>query len=368
MNVFRTPFRIGRKATADVDYTWPCKRLSGLHAELRVIKGELWIHDRGSSNGTFVNRRRIDRPTPIREGDIVHLATSEFVVGRYAAAVDDGAPGEDDDHTQINLVSVTQLPQQSVTGTAEMRELLAARAVSAVFQPIVSPGDTPTQYFEMLGRGTHTGLPASPYELFRIAAEIERETELSRLFAAAGFADVPALPAPRGIFFNLHPSELGSAAADDLIAFLACQRARWPDLDMVAEVHESAVLVRADMMALRARLAELDIKFAYDDFGAGQARLLELTEVPWIFQFDRSMICAIDEAPATRHKLLSSLLAIAAELGITCLAEGVETVGEWETCRQLGFAWAQGYHFGKPAVASHWIGDTLPRRVTARRR
>jgi EAL domain-containing protein (putative c-di-GMP-specific phosphodiesterase class I) len=57
----------------------------------------------------------------------------------------------------------------------------------------------------------------------------------------------------------------------------------------------------------------------------------------------------IDQAPASRRRLVASLVAAARELLVKTVAEGVETAAEAEVCRDLGFTLAQGYHFGRPA-------------------
>jgi EAL domain-containing protein (putative c-di-GMP-specific phosphodiesterase class I) len=96
-------------------------------------------------------------------------------------------------------------------------------------------------------------------------------------------------------------------------------------------------------------LDDLNMKLAYDDFGAGQARLHELVEArPNFVKFDRKMICGIDSAEASRCQLIETLVGMCRQLGIVTLAEGVETAGEAKACRALGFELMQGYYFGRP--------------------
>lgn len=353
VRVSKSPFLIGRRA--DLDLPVACNTLSGLHAEIRLKNDQIWIEDRKSSNGTFVNRQRIERATQLHDGDLIHLATNEFVVGRVPER---DLNGSDDPTTQFVLINEALLPRLSVPGIAHLRELLVTRAVTAVFQPIVTPDCTKTPYFELLGRGVHPKLSSAPYELFRVAAEIDAEAQLSRTFRKVGFALARKLPAPLGLFLNVHPTELRGEHATELLDFLAERRALYPEVALVVEVHESAVLDREQLKIMRSQLLDLDVKLAYDDFGAGQARLLELADVPCDFlKFDMSMIRAIDQAPRARQLLIESLVRIACDLGIKCLAEGIETAGEWETCQQLGFTYAQGYHFGWPAPADHWVTE-----------
>jgi EAL domain-containing protein (putative c-di-GMP-specific phosphodiesterase class I) len=89
------------------------------------------------------------------------------------------------------------------------------------------------------------------------------------------------------------------------------------------------------------------MSLAYDDFGAGQARLLELSEAPPDFlKLSMRLIHGIDQAPSSRHRVLRSLVALARDLGTKTIAEGIETPGEAAVCADLGFDLAQGYHFG----------------------
>ena len=98
--------------------------------------------------------------------------------------------------------------------------------------------------------------------------------------------------------------------------------------------------------------ADLGMKWAYDDFGAGQDRLAHLVEVrPDFIKFDMGLIRGIDQASGARLSMLETLVKMVVDLGIVALAEGVDTASEGAACRQIGFQPAQGFHYGKPARA-----------------
>jgi EAL domain-containing protein (putative c-di-GMP-specific phosphodiesterase class I) len=91
------------------------------------------------------------------------------------------------------------------------------------------------------------------------------------------------------------------------------------------------------------------MELAFDDFGAGQARLIELTEtLPDYVKFDVQLIRGIHAASAGRQKALATLVRLVHDLGIATLAEGVELAEERAACHQLGFDLAQGFYLGRP--------------------
>jgi EAL domain-containing protein (putative c-di-GMP-specific phosphodiesterase class I) len=71
---------------------------------------------------------------------------------------------------------------------------------------------------------------------------------------------------------------------------------------------------------------------------------------PDYLKFDARFIRRVDEAPSSKRRLLSSLIAVARDLGVRALAEGVETAGEADVCAEIGFTHAQGFHFGVPVI------------------
>jgi EAL domain-containing protein (putative c-di-GMP-specific phosphodiesterase class I) len=216
------------------------------------------------------------------------------------------------------------------------------------FQPIV---DMPSRHplaCEALGRGRHPGLPESPVELFEIAGEVgpEAQVELSRLFRQHAVEMIRNRPQPPLLFLNTHPIEL---ELPGLVESLEDLRAFAPHVDLVLEIHESALAQADYIIWLRRRLTNINVGLAYDDFGAGQARLFELAEAPpHYLKFDRRFITGIDQAPDSRQRLLASLVAATRELLVRTIAEGVETAEEAAACIGVGFTHAQGYYFGHP--------------------
>ena len=335
------PFRIGRQA--GLELALPSYVVSKVHAEIYLQDGQLRVRDLGSRNGTFVNRKTV-QDAAVTDGDVLQVGDFQFRIARR-----DGAqrPTNDEEFTGTRSFAPGVLAQL-FQGTKDMDELLRDRAVTVDLQPIVRfPGAVVSAY-EALGRGTHPNLPRSPVELFRIAAAMGAEVQLSQLLRRRAVELARDRPQVSALFLNTHPAEL---ARPGLVESMEALRALAPHLDLTLEIHESALAQPESMAALRDRLSEIGVGIAYDDFGAGQARLLELAEAPpHYLKFDRKFVTRIDTAPSSRRRLLASLVAAARELLVKTIAEGVETEAEAEVCAKLGFTHAQGYHFGRPAA------------------
>src|SRR5262249_9098175 len=77
------PFRMGR--ASDADLVIYCPRVSKAHAEIVLQEDDLCVVDLGSTNGTFVNGRRVEGRALLTSGDIIHLAEKEFRLAGEAA-------------------------------------------------------------------------------------------------------------------------------------------------------------------------------------------------------------------------------------------------------------------------------------------
>ncbi len=333
------PFRVGR--LPDLALPLASESVSKEHAEIFLRGASLCVRDLGSKNGTLVNNERVTE-AELREGDIIHFALVEFRVGRQEIEELDGQTLEP------STVSLTEmkLPQQFVEGARELPQLLELRQVTSLFQPIVSLPAINVIGYEALGRGRHPRLPEAPLELFQVAKGVGAEAELSQLFREKALELALSRSRFPLLFVNVHPAELDKP---DLVRAVTEVRQRTPQLRLTLEVHEGALEDLEIIDRLCTQLRQSRIGMAYDDFGAGQARLLELAEVPPDFlKFDMSFIRGIDTAPVSRRSLLTSLVSVARDLLVQTVAEGVETAAEADACMRIGFTHAQGFFFGRP--------------------
>lgn len=335
------PFRIGRKEGSGL--TLAATEISGSHAEISMRDGSLLVEDLGSTNGTFLNAKKLASIEPLAEGDTLHFARLEYRLSLVEA--------QEAEALLAQTIAVdAHLPQFALDKSRILRELMNKRAVSSVFQPIVDLRDLSVLGYEILGRGDLEGASTGSKELFNAAKILGAEAALSRIFRRRSALDCLDLPQSNPIvFINTHPNEIGTA---QLIESIEEFHERAPGLTAVLEIHEGSITDSKTIRELRDFLHGLDMRIAYDDFGAGQARLLELAEVPPDYlKFDLGLIRDIDTASAAKLTVLERLVAMALEIGIVPIAEGVESQAEAEICRKVGFGYGQGFLFGVPAPA-----------------
>lgn len=336
------PFRIGRAPEAELSLRQP--EVSSIHAEIIGTAQGLLLRDLGSRNGTFLNHSRVQGEALLKDGDVLHVATAEF---RLVQRPELGLL----EPTITRTHAVEDLPRRFFPNPKAFQELLSGERFNLHYQPIVSL-DSGRQIaaWEALGRPAMSGLPDNPTELFRMAEDLDAAPALSRAMRTAAVRQARGLPGERIVLFvNTHPSEMNDPL---LLPSLAEARRIAPDVQLVLEIHEGAVTALGRMREIAADLASLDVQLAYDDFGSGQARLLELVEAPPAFlKFDRSMIAGLPSASFGRRQLVQALVAMVRGFRITTLAEGVETEEEASICAELGFELGQGWVFGKPAAA-----------------
>lgn len=97
-------------------------------------------------------------------------------------------------------------------------------------------------------------------------------------------------------------------------------------------------------------LRERGISTSVDDFGVGYSSFNLIREVPWnVVKIDKSFLCNIeDELSGKNRAMLKYIIAIAQELGMVTICEGVETVEQVKLLKEFGCFMAQGFYFDRP--------------------
>lgn len=250
-----------------------------------------------------------------------------------------GVAGELEEHLGRQELAT----EQARALASQVAGALEPGAIQAVYQPIADLGTLRVVGYEALARVSAE--PARGPDAWFAAAEeagMRVELELAAVRAAvAGFND---LPSDAFLALNVSPA---TAVAEELAVILLSV----PADRIMLEITEHAPVLDYDALAgglaaFRARGGRL----AVDDAGAGFASLRHILRLaPDLIKLDISLTQNIDVDRA-RRSLASALIAFAAEMGITVLAEGVETQAELQALRELGATLGQGYLLGRPGA------------------
>ena len=132
---------------------------------------------------------------------------------------------------------------------------------------------------------------------------------------------------------------------------------RFEDLEFELTERQNLDLAGCGLQTLQV-LSSAGTPLSLDDFGTGYSSLHHLTELDIdTVKLDRSMVAKLPDDPIT-SRVIGHLMELAADLGLSCVAEGIETEEQRIFLAEAGCNLAQGYLFAKPmerdALADHF--------------
>jgi diguanylate cyclase (GGDEF)-like protein/PAS domain S-box-containing protein len=233
-----------------------------------------------------------------------------------------------------------------------------------VAQPKVDANQQPTGAELLVRWNTQDFGSVSPVEFIPMAEQSGAIELLGRqaLHSAARLAaELNKLGRPLPVAVNLSPKQLLNPSFERL-ALHACRRHGVAPSSLELELTESA-LTDAAVYPLLHRLRKQGFGLALDDFGTGYSSLAHLLNLPFQkVKIDRAFV---KEALSNPRALvvIRGTLDICRGLGMTTVAEGVETVEQFELLRGLGVEEFQGYLFARPMPQDDWLrqlGAAIP--------
>jgi EAL domain-containing protein (putative c-di-GMP-specific phosphodiesterase class I) len=225
---------------------------------------------------------------------------------------------------------------------AGIDRLIAENDLDILFQPWIEPATGRVIAAEALTRSAL----GSPTGLFARAASAGRGDELSQIVQAQAIAMAAAWRGPLAglnLSLNLLPGELSRPGHDEWllekIAEFGLDPAR-----LTLEITENDLLIADAEVAERLqRLRSAGIAIAIDDFGSGYASFAYLTTLPLdLIKVDRSLVAGLIEDDRNRI-VMKALIALARDLGLKLLVEGVESAGQLALLAEWGCELYQGF-------------------------
>ena len=234
----------------------------------------------------------------------------------------------------------------------DLRQALGKGELFLVYQPIVGAQTGEPVGFEALLRWRHPERGVvPPAEFIPLAESLGLIVPIGAWVVKAACAEAVNWPAPVSVAVNISPLQI-SAGGLGLSVLAALAASGLSPRRLGLEITETTLLDKSPAtLATLHELRGLGISISMDDYGTGYSSLSSLRSFP----FDRIKIdqSFVRELTGTDQNslIVQSICSLAAGLGMTTVAEGVETEQQMLLLRAAGCTLMQGYLFGRPMAA-----------------
>ena len=252
-----------------------------------------------------------------------------------------------------------KMMEETLAKAQKFNATVADGAFNLAFEPIVDLKTGTPSHFEALSR-FEAG--QSPAEMIRFAEELCLSDGLDVAVALKAFSALESDPSIKAhIAINISGRSFANPLSFGMLAGLLAKK-RALAKRVLIEMTETAEVpdVAAADKAIQS-LRQMGYRVGIDDFGAGAASLQYLHGLTVDFvKVDGSVIQRLGKSPR-EDALLKSVLATCTELHIETVAEWIDSADKLRRCRDIGFQFGQGRHFGASLAE-------LPREVSKQTR
>ena len=338
------PLSIGRDEAADI--TLDYGRVSREHAVIVQEGGRYRIRDLGSTNGTYVNGRRVDDEA-LGDGDLVTVADIEMIFTQPTA----GGPNS----------NATQVLNQDNTNTAETRhgtiqelrrlqEIRQHELYQVAFQPIVFLGDRNTFAFLAVPPWQATVRRRTGFPSLLGQVDCPLAEQLRNRFRAAATEHATKIPGDVRLILPIDATEIGTETLTTSLDSI--RRLVDPRCHLAVMIPERTAGDSPYIRDLRARLKEMNIDVAYCGFTGGLAQVLEHKAcAPDFLVLDPTVVRNIGRCEKDCSKI-RSVIDACRELNTRVIAEGLQSANEIEACVEMGCELGIGDGLGVARSAS----------------
>ncbi len=225
-----------------------------------------------------------------------------------------------------------------------------------VYQPIFSVATGAVSGIEALLRwDSHSLRDISPEEFFSIVDDLEINQRLCE-FVTRCAGQAFQYMAARGLHLttvSINVTARQFLWEDFASYFLACleEIQLSPQLVMLEITERQAINHFHACKTQLSRLKAQGIRVALDDYGTGFSSITHLKQLPIdTIKLDQSLISHSDQEAQRNKELSAGVVKMAHHLNLQVVAEGVETEEEYESLKEIGCDYLQGYYLGRPMV------------------
>lgn len=230
-----------------------------------------------------------------------------------------------------------------------LRDILRNQQITTLLQPLVDMKQQKILGYEALSRGPSDSHLHNPTALFDTAFRSGQLSQLELLCRETALMHFRDMQLPGKLFLNATPMSLSQAGHAAQCTRALLEKAGLQPEQVVIELTEQHPMEDYSLVKEAVRhFQELGFQIAIDDLGGGYAGLRMWSEVqPDYVKIDKHFVQGIHEDPV-KQGFVRSILDIARDLSCQVIAEGIETVGEYQCIRSLGIWIGQGYYFARP--------------------
>jgi len=232
---------------------------------------------------------------------------------------------------------------------AALSAILAQRSIHSLFQPIMCLSEQRVFAHEALSRGPSNSPLHAPLNLFSIARQAGRLTELEAACRESACRRFSEQQLQGKLFLNISPESLLEPHYPSGLTLKLLEQVGLPPSRVVIELTEHTPT--DDFQLLSNALhhyRDMGFSIALDDLGAGYSSLRLWSELrPEYVKIDRHFIDGIHRDPLKRE-FVGSILQIARASKAQVIAEGIELAEELKVLTEMGVDLVQGYLLGRP--------------------
>lgn len=254
--------------------------------------------------------------------------------------------------------SLTDNLHTRMTLEQDLRHALEQNQFSMVYQPQFRLGEKQPLRVEALMRWQHPRRGnISPLEFIAIAETTGMILEIGQwalVTACSQFLNwrEQGLLLDK-IAINVSAIQINAGFADRVITALHLLEfnPRWLELEITETAAMSGISeVTRQINQLRAS----GVEFSIDDFGTGYSSLSKIKSMPVaLLKIDQSFVRDIND-DINDYEIARAVILMAKSLGLTVVAEGVETLAQENTLQRLGCDWVQGFLYGMPLTGQEF--------------
>ena len=242
-------------------------------------------------------------------------------------------------------------PAYSAAGPADLSAAMRWGEIALHYQPKISLATNQLTGVEALARWFHPRLGAVPPSHFIALAEahglIDDLTRAIIGIAAQQGAAWRRDGLDTSVAVNVSARNLDALEFPDTVEEI-CRTHSLPCRRLTIELTESATQSVVHLLDTLTRIRIKGAQVSLDDFGTGYSSLVQLHQLPFSeMKIDRSFVIGMDTSKECRT-IVKSIIDLAHNLGLSVVAEGVETASALQQLRDLGCDAAQGYFIAKP--------------------